>query len=95
MEHHYLQQNTQVYFELFNKKRNFQKLFLDDDEWNEPNWISRCIVQYEYKGERADELFLKSGDIIKVIERRPDGWWRGELNGKIGLFPSTYVKELE
>lgn len=70
--------------------------YSDDDEWNdEPNWNSKCIVQYEYKGERGDELFLKLGDIIKVIERRPDGWWKGELNGKIGLFPSTYVKELE
>ena len=59
------------------------------------NLISKCIVLYEYKSERADELYLKFGDIIKVIERRSDGWWRGESNGKIGLFPSTYVKELE
>lgn len=56
--------------------------------------MSNCIVQFEYKGERADELILKLGDIIKITEKREDGWWRGELNGKIGLFPSTYVKEL-
>lgn len=24
-----------------------------------------------------------------------DGWWSGTLNGKSGLFPSNFVKELE
>lgn len=24
-----------------------------------------------------------------------DGWWSGTLNGKTGLFPSNFVKELE
>lgn len=24
-----------------------------------------------------------------------DGWWEGELNGKIGLFPSLVVEECQ
>lgn len=67
-----------------------------DDEWNDSErWLGQCVVQYDYTGERPDELSLKIGDIINVLEKRIDGWWRGQLNGvgTIGLFPSTYVKE--
>ncbi len=67
----------------------------DDDEWNDSEWISQCQVQFDYKSDRDDELTLKLGEIVNVIEKRADGWWRGDLNGKVGLFPSTYVKEIE
>lgn len=75
-----------------------------DDEWDESSTEHtssvngsgvRCVVQYDYKSERDDELMLSAGDIIRVLEKRPDGWWRGQLNGSTGLFPSTYVKEMK
>lgn len=31
------------------------------------------------------------GDIIDFIEEVEEGWWRGKLNGKIGVFPSNFV----
>lgn len=71
----------------------------DDDEWNESpyhattTFIGKCEAQYDYKGLREDELTLKTGDVIEIIEKRSDGWWRGQLQNSIGLFPSTYVKE--
>lgn len=27
--------------------------------------------------------------------RNENGWWQGELNGKVGMFPSNYVEELK
>lgn len=67
----------------------------DDDEWNETplNYIGRCIAQYDFKATRDDELSIQSGDNINIIEKRNDGWWKGELRSTIGLFPSTYVRE--
>ena len=35
-----------------------------------------------------------SGDIINLVQKTDDGWWQGELNGAVGVFPSTYVEEL-
>ena len=35
-----------------------------------------------------------SGDILLVYEKQLDGWWQGELNGQVGIFPATYVEEL-
>jgi hypothetical protein len=35
-----------------------------------------------------------SGDVITVYEKLGDGWWSGVLNGHSGIFPSTYVEEM-
>ncbi|GJQ81652.1 hypothetical protein Trydic_g8530 [Trypoxylus dichotomus] len=52
-----------------------------------------CIVKYPYKAQNEDELTLKENDVITLIDKEfPDpGWWEGELNGKIGVFPDNFV----
>ncbi|KAG7297129.1 hypothetical protein JYU34_020081 [Plutella xylostella] len=40
-------------------------------------------------------LKLEEGDIIKVTKMNINGQWEGELNGKIGHFPFTYVEFLD
>jgi hypothetical protein len=34
------------------------------------------------------------GDVITLIEKHPNGWYLGQLNGQQGLFPGNYVQEL-
>ena len=53
--------------------------------------IDLCTADYEYVGQEHDELTIYPGDVITVVERHDDGWWTGELNGKRGLFPASYV----
>lgn len=36
-----------------------------------------------------------SGDVIEVHSKKSDGWWLGELNGVTGVFPATYVVEID
>ncbi|MEQ2187848.1 hypothetical protein GOODEAATRI_008829 [Goodea atripinnis] len=55
----------------------------------------QCKVEFEYQPVNEDELELKVGDVVDIIEEVEDGWWSGSLNGKSGLFPSNFVKELE
>ncbi|XP_013148862.1 PREDICTED: adapter molecule Crk isoform X2 [Papilio polytes] len=40
-------------------------------------------------------LKLEEGDIVKVTKMNINGQWEGELNGKIGHFPFTYVEFLD
>ncbi|XP_036965465.1 nostrin isoform X2 [Acanthopagrus latus] len=35
-----------------------------------------------------------TGDLLDIYTKEENGWWFGELNGKTGHFPSTYVEEL-
>lgn len=53
---------------------------------------ARCFFPYQAQNE--DELTLNEGDIVTIISKNCDdeGWWRGELKGKSGLFPDNFVK---
>ncbi|XP_020811391.1 serine-rich adhesin for platelets isoform X2 [Drosophila serrata] len=55
-----------------------------------------CRVEFPYAPQNDDELELKVGDIITVISTElPDkGWWRGEIRGKVGVFPDNFVNML-
>uniref|UniRef100_A0A9J7Y7A1 Osteoclast-stimulating factor 1 n=3 Tax=Cyprinus carpio TaxID=7962 RepID=A0A9J7Y7A1_CYPCA len=55
----------------------------------------QCKVIFEYVPQNEDELELKLGDIIDITEEVEEGWWSGSMNGKSGLFPSNFVKEIE
>lgn len=53
----------------------------------------QCKVLYAYSPVNEDELKLAEGDIVTVITKElPDkGWWKGEVRGKIGVFPDNFV----
>ncbi|XP_067240245.1 CD2-associated protein isoform X3 [Chanodichthys erythropterus] len=55
----------------------------------------QCKVLFEYVPQNEDELELKIGDIIDITEEVEEGWWSGSMNGKSGLFPSNFVKEVD
>ncbi|XP_054713078.1 nostrin-like [Uloborus diversus] len=56
--------------------------------------MTQCRAMYDYEAKLTDELTLHPGDIITMVQKTDDGWWQGELNGVVGVFPSTYVEEL-
>ncbi|XP_044073484.1 nostrin [Siniperca chuatsi] len=56
--------------------------------------IGKCKALYNFTPEQDDELTLKEGDLLDIHAKEENGWWFGELNGKTGHFPSTYVEEL-
>lgn len=35
------------------------------------------------------------GDVIEVLGEEEEGWWRGMLNGREGVFPSNFVVEIK
>ncbi|XP_036400714.1 intersectin-1 isoform X2 [Megalops cyprinoides] len=57
-----------------------------------PNAVCQVIGMYDYIAQNDDELPFGKGQIITVLSREDPDWWKGELNGSVGLFPSNYVK---
>ncbi|CAJ0867999.1 19116_t:CDS:10 [Entrophospora sp. SA101] len=56
---------------------------------------SNTRIEYDYEAREDDELSLEKGGIITVIEQGEGGWWKGDLNGKTGIFPENHVKLIE
>ena len=64
---------------------------------NSPIWMT-AIFNYDAVGD--DELSLRPGVQVKVLSRDckisgDEGWWTGEVNNKVGIFPSDFVRKQE
>uniref|UniRef100_A0A8C5WK52 Vav guanine nucleotide exchange factor 3 n=1 Tax=Leptobrachium leishanense TaxID=445787 RepID=A0A8C5WK52_9ANUR len=61
-----------------------------------PKVLGIAIARYDFCARDMRELSLYKGDVVKIYTKAgTNGWWRGESNGKVGWFPSTYVEEDE
>lgn len=50
---------------------------------------------YDYSSNTPSELNFKKNDVISIYEKDVSGWWIGEINGKMGFFPSVdWVEEV-
>ncbi|KAK6299617.1 hypothetical protein J4Q44_G00296500 [Coregonus suidteri] len=55
-----------------------------------------CKVIFPYDAQNEDELSIKEGEIVAIINRdcADVGWWMGEIRGRKGVFPDNFVKQL-
>uniref|UniRef100_A0A8C6U4K6 F-BAR and double SH3 domains protein 2 n=1 Tax=Neogobius melanostomus TaxID=47308 RepID=A0A8C6U4K6_9GOBI len=73
----------------------------------EPELHSGCIngdtnmvyvrALYDYDGQADEELSFSEGAVIRLLNRdtqTDDGFWEGELNGRVGVFPSVLVEDV-
>lgn len=57
------------------------------------NFLMTAVAKYSYEPQREDELRLTKGDVVDVLEKSSDGWWKGVCRNETGWFPSNYVDE--
>ena len=52
----------------------------------------QCVVLFPYNAVNDDELTLEEGQIVTVVSKEVEdkGWWKGEVDGKTGVFPVSY-----
>ncbi|KAL6070969.1 Intersectin 1 (SH3 domain protein), variant 2 [Balamuthia mandrillaris] len=56
---------------------------------------AKVVALFEHHAEDPGELSFKEGDVINVLEAiEGEGWWKGELDGRLGIFPSNYCEYL-
>jgi hypothetical protein len=50
---------------------------------------------YDYEAQEQDELSFKQGDVFTKVEDEDDqGWCKGRVGSRVGLYPATYVEVL-
>ncbi|KAJ8281742.1 hypothetical protein COCON_G00042610 [Conger conger] len=60
--------------------------------------VGQARALYQYCGQSADELSFQEGALIRLLRcdhsAVDDGFWEGELDGRVGVFPSLVVELL-
>uniref|UniRef100_A0A8C1Z4M3 Intersectin 2a n=1 Tax=Cyprinus carpio TaxID=7962 RepID=A0A8C1Z4M3_CYPCA len=54
--------------------------------------LCQVIAMYDYKAASKDEMSFQKGQLITVFNKDNLDWWKGEVAGVVGLFPTNYVK---
>lgn len=53
------------------------------------------MARFDYEGEEEDELTFSEGDVIALTEVIDQEWGRGQIHGRIGIFPLAFTEILE
>lgn len=55
----------------------------------------RCVAKFEYTSDSADDLTFAEGASIMLTQRVGNEWYRGEVDGRSGIFPAAFVEVIE
>ncbi|TSM28200.1 F-BAR and double SH3 domains protein 2 [Bagarius yarrelli] len=61
------------------------------------NSVHFAKALYDYEAQTEDELSFPEGAIIRILSKdnqEDDGFWEGEFNGSVGVFPAVLVEDL-
>ncbi|KAL1249230.1 hypothetical protein QQF64_020235 [Cirrhinus molitorella] len=74
------------------------ELLLEDEPSEKPmqqNTQNRCVeARFAFEGEEG-ELSFSEGDVITLTEYVNEEWGRGLLNGRTGIFPLSFIQDVE
>jgi signal transducing adaptor molecule len=59
-----------------------------------PPVASRVRALYDFTPTESGELAFRKGDVLRVLDSVYEHWWRGEVNGEVGIFPVNFVEVL-
>lgn len=54
----------------------------------------QALVLHDFSGENSDDLSLTAGEFVQLLEKLDDEWYRGQIKGRTGIFPASFVKVL-
>ena len=57
--------------------------------------VTKVQASFDFEPQESGELRLRKGDIVTVLDKSDQNWWKGSCNGQEGMFPVPYVKEMK
>ncbi|NXI73107.1 SH319 protein, partial [Anseranas semipalmata] len=51
-----------------------------------------AVVLHDFSAEHADDLDLRSGDTVCLLEKIDTEWYRGKCGNRTGIFPASFIK---
>ncbi|EPE06184.1 myosin 1 myo5 [Ophiostoma piceae UAMH 11346] len=50
-------------------------------------------VLYDFQGQRENEMSIKAGQTIEIVQKEENGWWLAKIGSQQAWVPAAYVKE--
>ncbi|TQN71440.1 Myosin-1 [Colletotrichum shisoi] len=50
-------------------------------------------VLYDFAGQKENELTVRAGDMIEIVQKENNGWWLAKNGGSQAWVPAAYVEE--
>ncbi|ERL85239.1 hypothetical protein D910_02660 [Dendroctonus ponderosae] len=58
--------------------------------------LEKVIAKYDFESNEKDDLSFKKGDILTVLFKEEEQWWRAkDKNGREGCIPVPYVQKVQ
>jgi guanine nucleotide exchange factor VAV len=59
--------------------------------------VAYAIALYSFTGSSANLLDLRKGDRVAILSKAGEskGWWKGQINDRVGYFPLAYVTQTQ
>ncbi|KAL2754955.1 hypothetical protein ACRALDRAFT_2042781 [Sodiomyces alcalophilus JCM 7366] len=54
----------------------------------------RAKVLYDFDGQRENELSVRAGEVIEIVQKENNGWWLGKNSSGQAWVPAAYVEEM-
>lgn len=60
-----------------------------------PSAAENHITINAYAAQGQDEISFEKGVIVKVLEKRLDGWWKVDYGGRVGFAPAIFLQRYD
>lgn len=57
-----------------------------------PELVEYAEVQFDFNAERSDEISVRIGNIVRVVDNSNSDWWFIEYQSEKGLVPSSFLQ---
>ncbi|CAK7269723.1 class II myosin [Sporothrix epigloea] len=52
-------------------------------------------VLYDFQGQKENEMSIKAGQTIEIVQKENNGWWLAKIHDKQAWVPAAYVEEIK
>uniref|UniRef100_A0A8C9DQG9 SH3 and cysteine rich domain n=1 Tax=Prolemur simus TaxID=1328070 RepID=A0A8C9DQG9_PROSS len=61
----------------------------------DPLQMNTYVALYKFVPQENEDLEMRPGDIITLLEDSNEDWWKGKIEDRIGFFPANFVQRVQ
>uniref|UniRef100_A0A8C3YR27 SH3 and cysteine-rich domain-containing protein n=1 Tax=Catagonus wagneri TaxID=51154 RepID=A0A8C3YR27_9CETA len=61
----------------------------------DPLQMNTYVALYKFMPQENEDLEMRPGDIITLLEDSNEDWWKGKIQDRIGFFPANFVQRVQ